>query len=138
MLSVLIWIYVINLLLLINHEIDSAYWKEWNLFNSLLKNKPPYLTGKEEQKAMNNFLVFNIIAIGLGLYGLVELIEGNFIGKIFSLLTGLVGIAAFMIHMFFIAKGRSEFKVPFSLFVLFTILIASLAQIVVTILVMTE
>ncbi len=28
----LFWIYLANAVLLINHEIDSAYWKEWDLF----------------------------------------------------------------------------------------------------------
>jgi hypothetical protein len=28
----LFWIYMINAILLISHEIDSAYWKEWELF----------------------------------------------------------------------------------------------------------
>jgi hypothetical protein len=27
--KILFWIYLINAILLINHEIDSAYWKEW-------------------------------------------------------------------------------------------------------------
>jgi len=28
----LFWIYLTNSVLLINQEIDSAYWKEWKLF----------------------------------------------------------------------------------------------------------
>jgi len=28
----LFWLYLSNSILLINHEIDSAYWKEWELF----------------------------------------------------------------------------------------------------------
>ncbi|MHA1463081.1 MAG: DUF6713 family protein, partial [Candidatus Heimdallarchaeota archaeon] len=26
------WLYMVNAVLLILHEIDSAYWKEWELF----------------------------------------------------------------------------------------------------------
>lgn len=33
-LSLLFWIYLVNAVLLINHEIDSAYWQEWKLFSS--------------------------------------------------------------------------------------------------------
>jgi hypothetical protein len=29
----LFWLYLTNAVLLINHEIDSAYWKEWELFH---------------------------------------------------------------------------------------------------------
>ena len=32
MLQALFWIYAINALFLILHEIESAYWKEWELF----------------------------------------------------------------------------------------------------------
>lgn len=31
--DILLWLYVVNTVLLINHEIDSAYWHEWELFN---------------------------------------------------------------------------------------------------------
>lgn len=30
--DLLLWLYLTNAVLLINHEIDSAYWKEWDLF----------------------------------------------------------------------------------------------------------
>ena len=30
--DLLLWLYLVNAVLLINHEIDSAYWKEWQLF----------------------------------------------------------------------------------------------------------
>ena len=29
----LFWIYLVNSVLLINHEIDSAYWQEWELLH---------------------------------------------------------------------------------------------------------
>jgi hypothetical protein len=32
MFDLLTWIYLVNATLLIVHEIDSAYWKEWELF----------------------------------------------------------------------------------------------------------
>ena len=30
--QILFWLYLANALTLIVHEIDSAYWKEWDLF----------------------------------------------------------------------------------------------------------
>jgi hypothetical protein len=30
--KLLLGLYLVNSVLLINHEIDSAYWKEWRLF----------------------------------------------------------------------------------------------------------
>ena len=34
MADLLLWLYLANSVLLINHEIDSAYWKEWDLFQT--------------------------------------------------------------------------------------------------------
>ena len=33
MMNSLFWIYLVNVVLLILHEKDSTYWKEWNLFH---------------------------------------------------------------------------------------------------------
>jgi hypothetical protein len=37
--DLLFWIYLINAVILINHEIDSAYWQEWKLFNPNDENR---------------------------------------------------------------------------------------------------
>jgi hypothetical protein len=62
------------------------------------------------------------------LYGLVLVYQGSFSGLIISLLLSLSGIFAFSIHLFFIKKGRDEFKSPVSLFILTATLIVSLVQ----------
>jgi hypothetical protein len=41
MADLLFWLYLVNSVLLINHEIDSAYWKEWDLFNGIPDNPFP-------------------------------------------------------------------------------------------------
>ncbi|MDP1729298.1 MAG: hypothetical protein Q8L27_03800 [archaeon] len=115
--DILIWLYLINALLLINHEIDSAYWKEWKLFN---------LKG-----GMNGFLAFNFIAIFIFLYGFIEIIRASNLAIIFSFLMALTGIFTFGIHSYFLAKGKPEFKVPFSLFILISTLIVSLIELIV-------
>jgi hypothetical protein len=33
--DLIFWLYLTNAVLLINHEIDSAYWKEWEIFKLL-------------------------------------------------------------------------------------------------------
>jgi hypothetical protein len=118
--EILIWIYALNSLLLINHEIDSAYWKEWNLFGM--------------KGGMNGFLVFNIIAVALLLYGMIEVVNKSFTGMIFSFLVAIIGFFTFGIHMFFLAKGRKEFKVPFSIAILVGILAVSITQLILSIL----
>jgi len=105
--------------LLINHEIDSAYWKEWDLFKL-----PGGITG---------FLVTHFPLLFLVLYGLILVFQQSFVGLIFSLFMSFAGIFAFTIHMFFIKKGRDEFKMPISLFILVATLVVSIFQAVITI-----
>jgi hypothetical protein len=115
----LFWIYLINAVLLINHEIDSAYWKEWKLFRL-----PGEITG---------FLTLHFPLLFLVLYGLVLTFEGVFAGLIFSLLLSLGGMFAFAAHTYFIRRGRPEFRTPASQFILVATLIVSVVQIAVTI-----
>ena len=119
MFECLFWIYLINSVLLINHEIDSAYWKEWDLFKL-----PGGITG---------FLILHIPIVFLVIYGLILVYQQYFIGLLFSLLLSMGGIFAFIIHTIFIKKGRKEFKVPISIFLLVSTLVVSLIQAVTTI-----
>lgn len=117
--EILFWVYLVNSVLLINHEIDSAYWKEWELFKL-----PGGITG---------FLLIHIPLIFFVLYGLVLVFQQSFTGLVFSLVLSFAGIFAFTAHMYFIRKGRDEFKMPISLFILVSTLIVSLIQAVLTI-----
>ena len=117
--DILFWVYLVNSVLLINHEIDSAYWKEWELFKL-----PGGITG---------FLMIHIPLIFFVLYGLVLVFQQSFTGLVFSLVLSLGGIFAFTVHMYFIRKGRDEFRAPMSLFILVSTLIVSLVQAMITI-----
>ena len=119
MADILFWIYLVNAVVLINHEIDSAYWKEWDLFK---------LPG-----GINGFLILHFPLLFLVLYGLIMTYRQSYGGLIFSLVLSLIGIFAFTIHMFFIKKGRKEFRTPISIFILVTALILSVIQAAVTI-----
>ena len=118
MAEVLVWVYLINAMLLINHEIDSAYWKEWDLFGL-----PGGITG---------FLIVHFPLLFLILYGLVLVYQRATAGLILSLVLSLGGLFAFTIHTYFIKRGRDEFKAPISLFILIAALIVSLFQLVIT------
>lgn len=124
MVEILFWLYLVNAVLLINHEIDSAYWKEWELFKL-----PGGITG---------FLVIHFPLLFLVLYGLNLVYKQSDVGLIFSLLLSFGGLFAFAIHMFFIKKGREEFKIPISIFILVGTLIVSIAQAVITILLLIK
>lgn len=123
--KIIVWIYLINATLLITHEVESGYWKEWNLFSKNIKN---------EKKALNGFLIFHIIIIPIVLYGLLELSNKTAIGLFISLFLAFSGIFAFIFHMVFIYKGRPEFTFFISKFILTAILIVSTTQMIISIL----
>ena len=114
----LFWIYLVNAVLLINHEIDSAYWREWELFR---------LPG-----GINGFLLLHFPLLFAVLYGLVLVYRQTFSGLILSLLLSLGGLFAFGIHTYFLQKGRDEFQSPVSRSILVFILVLSLVQIAAT------
>ena len=119
MADVLLWLYLSNSVLLINHEIDSAYWKEWELFKL-----PGGITG---------FLLIHFPLLLFVLYGLVLVSRQAFSGMIFSLILCFGGIFAFSIHTYFLKTGRKEFNKPISKLILAATFIVSIVQLIVTI-----
>jgi hypothetical protein len=79
--------YIINTTLLLLHEIESAFQKEWELLK---------LPGK-----ITGFLFFHIPIILLLLYGLVKTLDGSLLGLIFGILAGVGGLMPFIIHKIF-------------------------------------
>jgi hypothetical protein len=112
--KILFWLYLGNTLMLIVHEIDSAYCEEWKLFR---------LPG-----GVALFLLLHIPLLTPVLYGLVLLDRGVSVGLFLSLLVSIFGLFAFAIHTFFLRLGHPEFNTPVSLGILWTILPVSLAQ----------
>jgi hypothetical protein len=112
------WLYFTNASLLIVHEIDSAYWKEWQLFK---------LPG-----GISFFLIIHIPLIALVLYGLIEVYNFTYTGVVFSLLLSLAGIFAFSIHAFFIKRRHPEFKTVASIGILTAALLLSVGELIVT------
>jgi hypothetical protein len=110
----LFWLYLLNSILLINHEIDSAYWKEWELFK---------LPG-----GINGFLIIHFPLLFLVLYGLVLVSREIFAGLIFSLILSGGGLFAFGIHSYFIKKGHRQFTTAISRLILRSTLITSIFQ----------
>ncbi|MBN1375456.1 MAG: hypothetical protein JXA01_04810 [Dehalococcoidia bacterium] len=121
--DLLIWVYILNLALLIVHEIDSAYWQEWKLFR--LPGGPAF------------FLFLHIPLAVAVLYGLLLISSGNLAGMIISLIIGLAGVFAFAIHMVFLKRGRDEFKTPVSIAILISTLVLSIIQLTVTSFILT-
>ncbi|MEW6115254.1 MAG: DUF6713 family protein, partial [Thermodesulfobacteriota bacterium] len=99
---------------LITHEIDSAYWREWELFRL-----PGGIAG---------FLVMHLPLVFLILWGAVLTAQQSSGGLLLSAALGLSGIVAFALHVTFILWGRTEFKTFPSLLLLCATLAVSVIQ----------
>ena len=132
----LFWLYPTNAVLLINHEIDSAYWREWNLFRTLFSGGASDEPEKPEGSGflgINGFILFHFPLLFVVLYGLAEVVRQGTTGLYFSLALSTAGPIACAVHGHFIRKGRTEFKTPMSIFLLVAMLVVSLAQAAVTV-----
>jgi hypothetical protein len=113
-------IYAVNFTLLFMHEIDSAYWQEWNLFG---------IPG-----GIQLFLVINLAMFLAALYGYNRLLHQSGSGSVLSFILSAAGIIAFLIHSYFIVSGHPEFTLPASEILLVTIFILSIIQLIVGVL----
>jgi hypothetical protein len=111
---ILMWLYLLNAAVLITHEIDSAYWHEWELFG---------MPG-----GIQLFLVLNLLLVILVLYGHQALVQGHVSGRIFSWMLVAGGLFAITIHSYFLLQGSESFRLPVSLGLLAATFFLSLAQ----------
>ena len=100
--------------MLFTHEIDSAYWHEWELFR---------LPG-----GIQVFVLVHIPLIIIFLVGFKRVILNETGAYLYSLVTAGLGVFAFIIHATFLALGYAQFRTPVSLALLACILIVSLLQ----------
>lgn len=110
-------LYLLNLALLATHEIDSAYWHEWELFR---------LPG-----GIQFFLILNFLLLLVFFYGLVQVTQWTRYARAFSYLLAGAGLFAFTVHMAFLLLGYPQFQSPVSVGLLAGILAVSIAQIIV-------
>jgi len=119
--SLLFWIYMTNAVILLVHEIDSAYWQEWKLLNP------------DDKNGINGFLILHIPMVFLILLGLVYVYEDKFVGLIISLILSAGGLFAYFFHFYHLRKGRLEFNTIISKGIIISTLIISVFQIILTI-----
>jgi hypothetical protein len=101
--------------LLILHQIDAAYWKEWEMF---------YLPG-----GIQGFLFFNLLILPILLIGYKSIIVSDKYSVRYSMLCAGLGCLTFIIHAGFMFASSPEFHLPASLLIIFLCLISSLFQI---------
>lgn len=114
-------LYLLNLVLLVTHEIDSAFWHEWNLFT---------LPG-----GIDLFLILNLVLLLLFLYGFEKVVKWEKGAAPFSYLLAFSGIFAFVIHSYFILNDNPEFTSVISFGILLLTFVTSVAQIMFLILI---
>ncbi|WP_019498402.1 DUF6713 family protein [Pseudanabaena sp. PCC 6802] len=112
--STLPWLYLANSTVLIAHQIDAAYWHEWELF------------GMPGGIQLN--LLLNIPLVALILFGQQRLAQGRTAGIAVSWLLVAGGITAVSIHSYFLLQGDDAFRLPVSLGLLAATLLISLMQ----------
>jgi len=88
--KIITMLYIVNATLLLLHEIESAYEKEWEILK---------LPGK-----ITGFLLLHIPIIILIFYGLIEIEKNSTIGLIFSIITGIGGVIPFIVHKIIVRK----------------------------------
>ncbi len=106
---------------MINHEIDSAYWQEWKLFNP------------NDTSDVKGFLIIHFPMLFAILFGLILIDRGLIAGYVISLIVAASGIFAFFFHFYHLRKGRHEFNNWLSKLILILIFPISIFQIVLTI-----
>jgi uncharacterized protein DUF6713 len=107
-------LYLLNAVVLITHEIDSAYWHEWELFG---------MPG-----GLQLFLVLNLLLVTVVLYGHQALALGRPSGVVISWMLVAGGLLAVGIHGYFLLQGSQAFRLPASLALLAATFVLSLGQ----------
>ena len=92
-------LYVLNATLLLLHEIESAYEKEWEILK---------LPGK-----ITGFLLLHIPIIIIIFYGLIEIEKETIPGLILGVILGIGGMIPFAVHKL-IFKRPGQFSLPIS------------------------
>jgi uncharacterized membrane protein len=118
--DLLFWIYIMNAVILINHEIDSAYWQEWKLLNP------------NDKSGINGFLLMHFPMLFIILFGLVLVYEHRLSGYIISMALAAGGLFAFFFHFYHLRKGKPEFNSVLSKALIVSTFILSIIQIILT------
>ena len=83
-------LFALNALLLLLHEIESAYEKEWGILKL-----PGGITG---------FLLMHIPIILLLFWGLLEIEKGSTAGAVLGIIFGIGGVIPFLVHELLVKK----------------------------------
>ncbi len=108
------WLFLANATVLLTHQIDAAYWHEWELF---------HIPGGNQVN-----LLLNIPIIALVLYAHSRVIADIHTGLPFYKLLATLGFLTVGIHSFFFLRGSESFMQPMSIALLVATFILSAWQ----------
>jgi hypothetical protein len=118
-------LYLGNASLLIAHEIDSAYQREWRLFWGLLGERVKPLS---DEMGATGFVALHVPLVAAVLWGLIEVVRGTTAGLVMSVALAASGLFAFTAHTLFNRAGHTEFRSALSRSVLWGTLLLSAVQ----------
>lgn len=112
-------LYILTLTLLVTHQIDAAYWHEWEMF---------LLPG-----GIQFFDIFNLAVIPILLIGYKAVILRKSRGYYYSWLLASLGILTALIHSGFYWGGYRQFTLPVSTLIIIFCAISGIIQIIFTV-----
>ena len=107
-------LYLLNLSLLATHQVDAAYWHEWDVFG--VPGGLPF------------FLLFNFVAVLLLAVGLASVAAHRSEARSWSLVCAGVGLVTVAIHVVFLILDSTAFWSPMSIALFFALGITSILQ----------
>ena len=109
------WLYLTNATLLMLHEVESAYWREWEILK---------LPGR-----IAGFLLMHVPILILLFAGMGAVARGSRFGLWCALVVGLAGVVPLLIHRF-IVRVANRFNLRLSGFILWINAAAGVALVV--------
>ena len=85
-LQIVFWLYITDITLLLLHEIESAYWREWEILK---------LPGR-----ISGFVLLHVPVVPLMLIGVGLIAAGSVAGLWFAIVFGVIGLFPLIIHGF--------------------------------------
>jgi hypothetical protein len=104
--------YFWTMLCLILHQIDAAYWKEWEMF---------HVPG-----GIQGFLIFNLAAIAVVLAGYRHVLLDTRLAPRYAAVCVALGAGTFLIHAGFALAGQEQFHLPLSIAIIVLCLASAL------------
>lgn len=104
-------VYILNFTLLMLHEIDSAYEREWEILR---------LPGD-----ISGFVLMHIPLLLILFYGLIEIGKYSTVGLILGVVAGIGGLVPFLVHKVLV-KRAGHFDKPLSNIIIYANILTGL------------